>query len=74
MDALDILLDLLARNGDIPAAFHAYHADIGADTENLHAVLAARVIFLHFEDVTDIKSLDFHKNSFLEIEYEGYFF
>ena len=61
-DLFYVLLDLFSCDGNISAAFDADHADIGADTKNLHAVLAAGVLFFHFEDVPDVEFLDLHTN------------
>ena len=61
-DLFYILFDLFSCDGNISAAFDTHHADIGADTKNLHAVLAAGVLFFHFEDVPDVEFLDLHIN------------
>ena len=60
----DVLLDFFPCNRDVTAALHANHANVRAHAQNLHALLAARVLFLHFKDVTDTEFLDLHKNSF----------
>jgi hypothetical protein len=65
VDRLNIFLNFLTRDGDIAAAFEADHADIGADAHNSHAIFAAWVFFLHFENVTDVEFFDLHKQLLL---------
>ena len=67
-DLFDVLLDLFPFHGNVSAAFHADHADVRADTQHLHALLAAGVLFFHFEDVSDIKFLDFHIFQILSVD------
>ena len=67
-DLFDVLLDLFPLDGDISAAFHANHADVRADTKHLHALLAAGVLFFHFEDVPDIEFFDFHIIQILSVD------
>jgi hypothetical protein len=62
------MLKLDARDGHIPAASRAKHADIASNALYKKQIIAAGMLFLHFEPISDLKSNDLHASSSVSSE------